>query len=743
MYDLAVSAVDRPEVAPRAPEAAEAPPRGGGADLRLAITKSGIGLEIGAPIALACARVTELWLRLPQVRFPFDVSGGVARFRHKRGTLTRLMLEVDWDDAARWAAPRLSGIVAPGAAEAFLAPDGEGGALLSLRSRPRSPEDALVALAFRLAVLPRDAGLDLIVHDARGVGLRAPPTLLALTAMGRLVGKAATRRGCVFSFERAALDIARHVLPDAGARVPDVADVRLAVCSAAQSGVVVAFAEAPACEPSAAGVTAREAGELLLRADDALVAGDLDHARRELLAALERAPRQLDASRRLAEIDAHAGGRAEAALATLRDAGADAKDGLLRAALAREAGDDHAAIAAFTAWASREPAPWVAALALARAAEISPVPDDALRWLDEAIAIAPTLANLRWVRAERRLAAGLVADGVSDLEHLEAMAQGAREKHESARRAASLLARTGLPAEATRFLERALRFDPEDPVALAGLGVALASAGRPARGAALLARAIDEAEARREPTDRMLLDLAALLADALSDLPSAIARARAVRDDTPVAWQARALEARLRARFGDVEGASLAYARMRELATATGARDAVAALEEAAAHARERGDAAGERQHKNAALALSPKDPRHVDREGSPAEVPPPAAPARDEAPTDAAPPAPAEVDPLDEAEAEARVATLTQTLQVDPTRDDVVDELVTLLTRLGRGHELFALLSARLEDAPPDRRAALVPRQREILTTLAEDAERDGRADEAALFRMALEALA
>ena len=86
--------------------------------------------------------------------------------------------------------------------------------------------------------------------------------------------------------------------------------------------------------------------------------------------------------------------------------------------------------------------------------------------------------------------------------------------------------------------------------------------------------------------------------------------------------------------------------------------------------------------------------------------------------------------------------AVLTMALQADPTQDATVDELVSLLTRLGRYHELLALLSARLEDAPADRREALLPKQRTILTELADRAEREGRADEAALFRMVCETL-
>ncbi|MGO9000110.1 MAG: hypothetical protein ACLQVI_42830, partial [Polyangiaceae bacterium] len=89
-----------------------------------------------------------------------------------------------------------------------------------------------------------------------------------------------------------------------------------------------------------------------------------------------------------------------------------------------------------------------------------------------------------------------------------------------------------------------------------------------------------------------------------------------------------------------------------------------------------------------------------------------------------------------DDVLAAARVEELTRFLQADPTRDDVVDELAALLVRLGRSLELLALLSARLEDAPPERRAQLLPAQRAVLTRLEEEALAAGRASEAALFR-------
>ena len=84
------------------------------------------------------------------------------------------------------------------------------------------------------------------------------------------------------------------------------------------------------------------------------------------------------------------------------------------------------------------------------------------------------------------------------------------------------------------------------------------------------------------------------------------------------------------------------------------------------------------------------------------------------------------------------RVEALTRTLQGDPTNDAVVDELSERLTRLGRSMELLALLSARLEDAPPERREELLPRHHAALERLEQEARAAGRDGEADLFKMA-----
>lgn len=785
---------------PRAPKAPSAEPakapeidRSAGAALalRLAIGKDGLGIELARSAALGPLDVVELVVRLPNVRFPFDVTGGVTKFRHKRGELERLAIELDSRKLARWAAPLLRGLLTPDTPIVTVAPRAFG-ATVTLLASP-------IALAFEVA-LTADA---IVVHGARGARLPAPATALALRAMAVLLGSHAEREGARFVLSRVAGRIARALLPDAGVRAPGGEDVVLSGSGESDGVLFIALARAPASPAIPRPATLANEAALLTRAgDDARFAGDYDLARRHDLATLERAPRHGEIARRIAEVDAHIGGRAEAAIATLRTAERLPYQGSLLGDLLVEAGDPSGAIAALLREGERDPAAPVAAFAYARAAALATNPSDALQWLDAAIGRAPNLIELRWERATQRLAQGRLSDARADFQELEAVATGATERFVVLRRAADIYRARGLGADAALLYERALLYRPDDPESVAGLGIALAAEGRGARGATLIARAIEEARTRIEAHRRnelgertgrslawMELALAHVLGDRLNDRSAAVARLRGIPDEAEEAIEARGLEGRYRALLGDIAGASLAFARLRERA----GRDARAIpwLDEAATFEEGRGELVLAQGHLAAALAISPGHPdldaRYRAVSGRLAAPPRPAEPRSqevriailpeahttvvplvvsggtfDRAPKDvrdrttlAAPPEDSDIRerttmtapasgpgaaPTPE-EDEAKVEALTRTLQGDPTNDAVVDELAERLTRLGRSMELLALLSARLEDAPAERREELLPRHRAVLERLEMDARAAGRDGEADLFRMARDA--
>ncbi len=749
-----------------APEAPSIDRESSAIGLRLAIGREGLGIELARSTSLECVEVVELVVRLPHVRFPFDVTGGVGRFRHKRGQLERVAVEIDARRAARWAEPRVRGLLSAGSCSVSIVPRRTGATVTIVAPSPGLDPSAAegvaidrrsepgAALAFEVALAEAGDDLALVVFQARGVNLKEPATTLALRAVTALVSEHAAREGARFLFRRAAASLARRLLPDAGVRAPEAEGLVLSGAGESDGVLFLAFARgAVPLEGTEEAARAVEGALLTREGDDARLRRELDRARACDLSALERAPRHPEIARRIAELDWYAGGRAEAALATLRDAGV--AGGPLRGELLVEAGEQPSAIASWLAEAERETSPMVSALTYARAAELATDASDALRWLDSAVARAPRLAELRWDRARRRIRAGRLADARADFQELEALCPSRRERHDMLRRAADLYRAVGLSAEAMPLYQRALLYRPDDPVALAGLGVSLALENRAVRAAALLSHAIERAGRVGISTNWMEVELARVLGEHLEDRPAAIARLRSVPDSAHEAIAARGLEGRFRAELGDEAGASLAFARLRERAGREPA--AVPWLVEAAAFEEGRGELAVAQQHLGAALAIVPGDAavsarfRRIGeavaaKAGIAKPAPPPPPPGQQPQPPSEPRPEPEPESepeserPFDEAGAEARVEALTRTLQGDPSNDAVVDELAMILMRLGRGMELLALLSARLEDALPERRAELLPKHRAVLEQLEREAREAGRGDEADLFKMARE---
>jgi hypothetical protein len=238
-----------------------------------------------------------------------------------------------------------------------------------------------------------------------------------------------------------------------------------------------------------------------------------------------------------------------------------------------------------------------------------------------------------------------------------------------------------------------------------------------------------------------------------------VAHAAKVRNDAREAALARGLEGRWRAALGDIVGAALAFARLREHASsgAIAAADerAVVDLLTEAAHLERtaRDDAPAAQRHLAAALRLRPHD-EALKREyrelgalvagvaprlAAPAPASPlspapalAAAPARDEAHED-------DDHEASEAERAARVEELARLLQANPRDEAVAAEMARLLEALDRGPELLALLSARLEDASTEQRPGLLVEARAQLERVAGRAEAAGKSDEAGLLRDAL----
>ena len=700
-------------------------------ELSLAIGREGLGFELAKPARLACLQVTELALSLPAVRFPVDVSGGVQRFRHRRGRLERVTVEIDATDLTKYWAPRLRGLLAESTPALWISARPWGATVGITDDASRS------SLVFEVALVADDDALRLLPFSVRGLRLSRPAVALAADALAAGLGASVEREGAAFIVHGAPARLVRSLLPDAGARAPETVAVRFgAITAAADAWILHASRGAIAPEQQPEGARARELLHLARASDDARVEGDLERARVLDLHALERAPRHPELCARIADLDRVVGGRVDAARSTLEDAASAIHLGFLAGELAAAAGDMSSAVAALRSAADAETVPALAALAWAMASELSTDAFEALTLLDRAIARAPSLASLRWGRLARRLALGRLRDALADAEELEALAHGPRARHETWTRAATLWITAGHAAEARPLFERALRFMPDDPQANAGLGAALLARGNPSRGVQLLARALSLPDPRK-PFPRELetyrIVLAEALANQLDDRPAAIARLADVPDEAPEAPLARGLEGRYRAALGDGAGASLAYAALRDRTLRVPILDPLLRsrirelLLEAIAFESGR-DRALAQSHGTVAMRLFPQD-------GAVQTAYRQAYDAEPHAPRTEPPP---ELDDDDESRAEELLSRFHRA----PDDDAIVDELSTVLARLGRSHELLALLSARLEEATPERRTRLLPLQLAVLARLERDARQNGHDNEAQLFRDALAAL-
>jgi tetratricopeptide (TPR) repeat protein len=704
-----------------------------GIPLRLAVTKGGLGLELEHALPLGPLQVEQLSVSLVGLSFPVDLSGGVARFRHRRGALEHVSLTARRDQLAAALAPRLRGAIGVATPTVTLAAIA-GGVMVGL-------VDGATALAFDLLWAPSEGDVRLVVSNARSIGLATPALGAALRAMDAVVGHAGVRRGPLFVFSDAPALVSRHVLPSIGARVPDTSDLRWGLLESDTFGFRAACDRTfspPALAPHV--VREIELAKLTEAADDALTASSLDEARDAYLALLERSPRDTAVARRLADLDRVVGGRVEAALSTLLEAMPVAEGGFLAGELLSATGSPQTSVLALRQAGERELYGPLAALALLRASEQTETMRERMELLDQAVARSPALEAPRWARFAIRLELADLKGAMADAEHLEAATRGAHRRHEVWRRAAEGFLERGHAAKAITLFERALRYAPDNPITVSGLARSLLLAGRSGRALDLMARAVELAERKAIPAFGAVLALARALADHASDFPHAIARLRSIPAGEPESLDARGLEGRYRGMLGDLAGASMAFARMRdgvEMAKEIASDRAAAWLVEAARFERDtKKDALAAQRHLGVALQLLPRDGKILSLFR---EVAAEAAATAKEIERVVGQPVGPGFDPVRD---EERALLLSDRLRGDPSNHRIALELADVLSRLERDVEVFALLAARLEDATPETRPDLVPRQIAALERLIEAGRRAKRDNEVEIYTDALRRL-
>lgn len=745
-----------PAAVPRTHDPSAAPK----ALLQLSAARGTLALELATPFTLGPLVLSRLVTSLDDLDFPVDLSGGVARFRHRRGSLQHLVVD------ARLA--ELASFLEPKARSALNSPQLKLSLLPADYGLTVGVHDETFALAFTALFAPDDDTLRFVVTDARGVGVRLPHHGVALRLARTLCGPKAERQGSIVLMDRPLTRLMREALLDAGARLPSCQGVRFEWHDTDQGLQLVASRSAGEGVPPHHVVRGVELARIARLGDDALVDGRLEDARAAYLSSLEAAPRHPALVLRIAELDNLMGNNPEAALASVVEAMPAVDGGLIAAHLLQEVGDRQAALVAARRAAEGESYSPLAARILALCAQYTDDHHEQLIALDEAIARCPSCPSVRRQRVRARLAFGHFDDATSDLSQLEASARGAPARFDVCLEAGELLMEARSHQAARMFFERALRYAPRSAQASVGLARAFLALGDAKRGLALLSRAVGLLETGDPESPALVLDLASALAEHARDLPAAIYHARSIPFGLRETVAARALEGRWRHRLDDRVGATLAYAQAREAAAQLPPdtlSDSAPWLEEAAHFELDvTGDPVAAKRHAEMALRGRPHDPAlqalfrraaAVQQQQVRADhVPVPPTPTPDEPPAaaDASPrtqppdAAPATIPPPqddpqdDEVAREQRIDTLTDVIRANPNDQSAVRELCTLLERAGRHLDLLALVSARLEEsADQDLIADLQTARRRALHALVESARAEGRPDEAEMYEMVL----
>jgi len=526
--------------------------------LRLAVSRGALGLELAEPCAFEPLRIVEFSVTFPGLRYPIDLSGGVHQFRHRRGVLERLAIELQPHTLSAWLAQRLHDLIGP----------------LERPPRVHATAERLefgfnsvsAALAFDLVWAPWEGDACFVIERARGIGLSGPALAYVERALDSALGHAAKREGRLIRFEKGVQRLLRGWLAPEGVRLPRNEDGQFGPPSLSPRGSLLLAQDSalPPPELSQAALRAVEWARFLREPDDLLARGELEQARILYMRLLDEAPRHPEIVKLVAEIDALSTVAPSVQLAMLRELGQDLPLLPVTAGLLELASDPEAACQAYEAFARSEAFAPLAAFALLAAARSAPDVRAQHALFDQAVARCQSLASVRWARFEASVASGKLSAALLDAEQLEHLSQGANQRSAVCLKVARHFHAAGRAEEAARFLERSLRYAPEDIEATCGLARAFAGVGRHQQAIKLLMRATALSEKRGHPDVEACFDLALLLAEELHDLPQAISRVRQVTHESGRLPQARFLEASWRAELGDLIGASAAFDRLRE-----------------------------------------------------------------------------------------------------------------------------------------------------------------------------------
>lgn len=499
----------------------EAGPNPSALPLRLSVARGGLGLELSAPIALGAMAVDELEVELPGLNYPLDLSKGVKQFRNRRSVLRHASLRIDSASLADLWAESLVGLWGKGVRvrlRPFYEGNDDGAEGVGPERRENDACSGVPSLAVTIYREDQVLAFDLVVlsgtspriaiDSPRTIGRSEAPLFLASQAIdaGLLAaaagaagrgGLSVARRGRAVLLEGIAEAVALLVLPSLGCRLPRVDDQVISAVTYDVGEIRLTLGQRG--EPLSAGRRAlwvAAAVDFLRAADEALGGGDLPRARQAYLDLLERAPGHPEALQALAELDLAAGSRGESALSFLQELEGTLGERLSplsfsrhRLALARAlemTGRQQLVFETLTAALSREGDAVVQALLGLELARLEETAAGKRSRLDSALSRAPFLRTLRWERFELAIQADDFRVATSDAEHLEASEATALARAHVCHRVGESFRSVGRLDDAYRWLRRALRLSPDDPIVMMALARCLIDRNEALRAAELL-----------------------------------------------------------------------------------------------------------------------------------------------------------------------------------------------------------------------------------------------------------------
>ncbi|HET6346468.1 MAG TPA: hypothetical protein VFH51_16160, partial [Myxococcota bacterium] len=528
---------------------------------------SGRGLLTTRDRRLGPLTVKALALEIPDIAFPFDVSGGAERFKPRRCVLRHLALSLD--------TAGLEAILAAGALEEnglthVKAVIHDGYIELAGLWHVGEARADFTCRAALLSSAPHE--LQVVFYDTRVWGwLPLPAALLPMYLRRALAFVPVHGNRAGIWILRPGESFVREVLPRAGWKIPSLQGAHLVAAEVARNQISlgVGRADEPSHKqlaersPPTAAVRAAEGVAAFSVAEDALARGEVRVAYQHLREAVDEGRGGPWARERLLQIGAS---DPELALETHALAGeilaehpGDIAATLALAAMAVREGELAAAAEHYTALATvmRERKERLDAVAADLAAGSA------------AATVDPRAALAAYERAATRAHdSPLVQGRIFELRRQTGDARGAAEAGErwvgqltESVEAAAAHVQVGLlylrdlkdAKRARLHFERALRCVPDAPAALEGLAETYVARGEAARAATYLARLAEQAEASgdRERIVSLNLRLAEIWQTWLHDPESASARLFRVLDVAPRHRQARLMLARLAEARGD------------------------------------------------------------------------------------------------------------------------------------------------------------------------------------------------